>query len=239
MTEQLVKISELAKLFKINPHTIRHYEDKGLLFPAEVSENGYRKYGLAEAYQLSFILFLKELGVSLSEIKSLLKNGTPKDYEQVLRLKKHALLAEQKRLATLSQLVDEQLGVSQHSEEEVYSIPKPIRLKKLVRKPLNEKFELADLFKMDLVDGLMTKLYYIIHETSYDICCEDALGEDSVLAAGDYDVTLIEGVDEEQLTLALETFALQAAFPLVAIEDSERFFTVGETISLKVLGDKK
>lgn len=239
MTEQLVKISELAKLLKINPHTIRHYEDKELLFPAEVSENGYRKYGLAEAYQLSFILFLKELGVSLSEIKVLLENGTPTDYEQVLRLKKQALLAEQKRLATLSQLVDEQLGLSQQIKAQVYSVPKPVRLKKLVRKPLDESFELADLLKMDLADGLMTRLYYIIHDEFYDICCEDALGEDSVLAAGDYDVTLIEGVDEEQLTLALETFALQAEFPLVAIEDSKRLFTVGETISLKVLGDKK
>lgn len=239
MTEQLVKISELAKLLKINPHTIRHYEDKELLFPAEVSENGYRKYGLAEAYQLSFILFLKELGVSLSEIKVLLENGTPTDYEQVLRLKKQALLAEQKRLETLSQLVDEQLGLTQQSKEQVYSVSQPVRLKKLVRKPLDESFELADLLKMDLADGLMTRLYYIIHDEFYDICCEDSLGQDFVLAAGEYDVTLIEGLDDAQLTLALEKFVLQEGFPIVAIEDSDRFFTAGDTIALKVLGDNK
>lgn len=54
MSEKLMTISELAKVFKINQHTIRHYEEKGLLQPSEVSENGYRKYGLSEAYQLSF-----------------------------------------------------------------------------------------------------------------------------------------------------------------------------------------
>ena len=73
MTVNLITISELANIFEINQHTIRHYEEKGLLAPAKVSENGYRKYGLTEAYKLSFVLFLRELGLSLSDVYNYLR----------------------------------------------------------------------------------------------------------------------------------------------------------------------
>lgn len=186
-------ISELAKVFKINQHTIRHYEEKGLLQPSEVSENGYRKYGLSEAYQLSFILFLKELGLSLASIKLLIEEGSRRDYTNVLLEKKEKIKEEKLRLEKISKMVDEQIEISSKAKEEMYSISYAIKLTLLKRMPLSESFGISDLAEIKLSSGLfMEKIYYIIHETFYDICIEEAKGTHFSISSGKYYFQLIE-----------------------------------------------
>lgn len=74
MPEKLVTISTLARLLKTTNHTIRYYEDEGLFKPAEIAPNGYRKYGMSQAYQLSFILFFKTIGFFSGIYKANLAN---------------------------------------------------------------------------------------------------------------------------------------------------------------------
>ncbi|WP_244937022.1 Zn(2+)-responsive transcriptional regulator [Marinomonas communis] len=68
----MFRIGELAKKFSINADTLRFYEKQGLLCPSSVAANGYRLYSEQEAKTLGFILRAKEVGFSLTEIKSLL-----------------------------------------------------------------------------------------------------------------------------------------------------------------------
>lgn len=65
-------ISQLAELASVSARTLRYYDQIGLLKPAHVSGAGYRFYGTAEVDRLQQILFYRELGLSLSEIASLL-----------------------------------------------------------------------------------------------------------------------------------------------------------------------
>lgn len=233
-------ISELAKVFKINQHTIRHYEEKGLLQPSEVSENGYRKYGLSEAYQLSFILFLKELGLSLASIKLLIEEGSRRDYTNVLLEKKEKIKEEKLRLEKISKMVDEQIEISLRAKEEMYSISYAIKLTLLKRMPLSESFGISDLAEIKLSSGLfMEKIYYIIHETFYDICIEEAKGTHFSISSGKYYFQLIEIGSEKEVDKEIEHALLNHGFPLIAIEDSERFLTNGNRITIKVLGEKK
>jgi DNA-binding transcriptional MerR regulator len=56
----------------ISARTLRHYDDIGLLKPKRIAESGYRIYSRDEVDTLQQILIYKELGFSLSDIKTLL-----------------------------------------------------------------------------------------------------------------------------------------------------------------------
>jgi DNA-binding transcriptional MerR regulator len=64
-------IGELAKELRLNPKTIRYYEELGLLPEPRRSPSGYRLYSEAEIERLRLILRAKLLGLSLVEIKEL------------------------------------------------------------------------------------------------------------------------------------------------------------------------
>lgn len=56
--EKDLRISEIAKLVKINPRTLHYYDEIGLFFPNRKDENGYRYYSLDQLIDLSIILSL-------------------------------------------------------------------------------------------------------------------------------------------------------------------------------------
>lgn len=67
---------DLARSTGNTVRTIRFYEEEGLLQPAEVSEGGHRRYTEDELERLRLITDLRELGLSLCEIRSILQLRT-------------------------------------------------------------------------------------------------------------------------------------------------------------------
>ena len=65
-------VNKLSKMSGISARTLRHYDEIGLLKPARVASSGYRIYGQKEVDVLQQILFYRELGFSLYDIKTLL-----------------------------------------------------------------------------------------------------------------------------------------------------------------------
>ena len=59
-------IRRVAKKTGVTSRTLRHYDDIGLLKPAEVGHDGRRWYGDEELLRLQHILVLRELGVDLA-----------------------------------------------------------------------------------------------------------------------------------------------------------------------------
>ncbi|WP_258959220.1 MerR family transcriptional regulator [Paenibacillus tyrfis] len=51
---------------------MRYYDQIGLFSPSEYTEAGHRRYNQADLLRLQQILSLKELGLSLEEIRSAL-----------------------------------------------------------------------------------------------------------------------------------------------------------------------
>lgn len=69
-------IGEFSKLCRVTVKTLRHYEEIGLLIPKEVDEwTRYRFYDLSQLRRMSRIIYLKDLGFSLEEIKNLFEEG--------------------------------------------------------------------------------------------------------------------------------------------------------------------
>lgn len=93
-------INKLAKLAGVSTRTLRYYDELGLLPPARASSNGYRIYGQKEVDRLQQILFYRELGVSLEEIRNILAS---KDFDGLSALECHltALLVRREQLDLL------------------------------------------------------------------------------------------------------------------------------------------
>ena len=65
----MIKIGDFAKIFNVSIKTIRFYEEKGLIVPSFIDVySGYRYFD-DNIKEMSKILYLKEKGLSLEEIK--------------------------------------------------------------------------------------------------------------------------------------------------------------------------
>ena len=93
-------INKLAQLAGISTRTLRYYDTFGLLSPVRSSTNGYRLYGQKEVERLQHILFYRELGLPLEEIRAFLLE---KDFDGATALQEHlsALLAKRNQLDVL------------------------------------------------------------------------------------------------------------------------------------------
>lgn len=69
------KVGDLAKLTGLTVRTLRFYDQIGLFSPSGQTESGHRLYNELDLSRLHQILSLKELGLSLVEIKSALTGG--------------------------------------------------------------------------------------------------------------------------------------------------------------------
>ncbi|MFS0554189.1 MerR family transcriptional regulator [Brevibacillus sp. 179-C9.3 HS] len=66
------KVGELAKMAGITIRTLRFYDQIGLFSPSGYSPSGYRLYTEGDISRLQQILSLKELGLSLEQIKAVM-----------------------------------------------------------------------------------------------------------------------------------------------------------------------
>lgn len=62
-------VKKLSELSGVTVRTLHFYEEEGLLKPSYYGANGYRYYEEKELLQLQQILFFKELGFTIKQIK--------------------------------------------------------------------------------------------------------------------------------------------------------------------------
>lgn len=72
--QEKYSIGEVAAMLEVSTRTLRFYDEKGLVKPAYTEENGYRFYEKEQIRQIELILFLKDLGFSLKQIKMLIQD---------------------------------------------------------------------------------------------------------------------------------------------------------------------
>lgn len=105
-------VQKLSKLAGISTRTLRYYDEINILKPARINSSGYRIYGSKEVDQLQQILFYRELGVSLDEIKEII---TSPNFNPKYALREHLekLLAKRKQLDILITNVNKTLQASE------------------------------------------------------------------------------------------------------------------------------
>ncbi len=98
-------VRQLAELASVTVRTLHHYDEIGLLKPSQVGANSYRYYDEDALLRLQQILFYRELGLELIQIKDIL-DSPDFDYIDALAAHREALLARAERLDTLIETVD-------------------------------------------------------------------------------------------------------------------------------------
>ncbi len=97
-------VGEFSTLAQVSKRLLRHYDEIGLLKPAHVDPaTGYRYYNATQMAHMNRILVLKELGLTLDQIRRMLSDCVSTDEMQgMLLLKKieieQALLGELQRI---------------------------------------------------------------------------------------------------------------------------------------------
>lgn len=79
-------VQALSRMAGVSARTLRYYDGMGILKPARINSSGYRIYGEKEADRLQQILFYRELGVSLEEIRAILESPS---FDEIKALKQH------------------------------------------------------------------------------------------------------------------------------------------------------
>ena len=88
-------VHQVSQITGVSVRTLHHYDELGLLRPAQVTEAGYRLYDEAALQRLHSILMYRELGFSLKEIKAILDDPGYDPKEALTR--QIALLESQRR----------------------------------------------------------------------------------------------------------------------------------------------
>jgi DNA-binding transcriptional MerR regulator len=98
-------VKELADLAGVSRRTLHYYDEKALLKPTRIAENGYRSYDDHALLRLQQILFYREIGFELSQIRDFLDEP---EFDALSALRSHRgiLQARIDRLGTLINTVD-------------------------------------------------------------------------------------------------------------------------------------
>ncbi|MGH9193249.1 MAG: MerR family transcriptional regulator [Acidimicrobiales bacterium] len=71
----MLNIGEFARLGQVSPRMLRHYDKIGLLTPSRVDPHtGYRSYDVAQLGRLHRLLALRDLGLTLEQIRPMLED---------------------------------------------------------------------------------------------------------------------------------------------------------------------
>jgi DNA-binding transcriptional MerR regulator len=105
-------VKAVSQIAGVSVRTLHHYDEIGLLKPAGHSAAGYRLYGQEDLERLQQILFFKELGFDLKEIKRVLSDP---DFDREKALVEHRklLIERQERVGRLIQSVERTLKAMQ------------------------------------------------------------------------------------------------------------------------------
>ncbi|MEQ8674676.1 MAG: MerR family transcriptional regulator [Aggregatilineales bacterium] len=99
-------VKRLSDLAGVTVRTLHYYDEIDLLKPTTVSANGYRHYDDAALIRLQQILFYREIGLELMEIKEILDS---RDFDVIDALRSHRTVLQEKikRLENLVSTVDD------------------------------------------------------------------------------------------------------------------------------------
>lgn len=163
-TGAMFRIGDFSQLGQVSVRTLRHYDELKLLEPAHTDPlTDYRYYTIEQLPRLNRIVALKDLGFSLKEIRSFLK--------QDLSLSELREMLEHKQLELTEQLRAENARLTrlqtrlQHIERENAPLGYDVTLKKVAATTVfSKRYAVPDLSEMDVYCTLFyTELYAVLN----------------------------------------------------------------------------
>ncbi len=120
-TTERLTVGALARMAGVTVRTLHHYDEIGLVTPSGRTPAGYRTYSRTEVERLQEVLFFRELGFALDEIRQIVSRP---GYSRTIALERQRELLEARaeHLLTLIDAVDravraERTGTTMTNEE--------------------------------------------------------------------------------------------------------------------------
>lgn len=92
---------QLAKIHGLNKRTLHYYDEIEIFSPTYKGKNGYRYYSFEQSMELENILSLRELGMTIEEIKAYMKHPNTEDFLKLASQKTDEIDKTMKRLRQL------------------------------------------------------------------------------------------------------------------------------------------
>jgi DNA-binding transcriptional MerR regulator len=119
------KVGEVARLARVSVRALHHYDEIGLLEPSARSAAGYRLYTTEDLERLQHVLFYRQIGVGLAEIRELMADPAF-DRREALVAQRDLLASQVHRLAAMLGLIDKTLAAREEgipmSQEEMFEV---------------------------------------------------------------------------------------------------------------------
>lgn len=114
---QNLKISEFARLSGITRKNLIFYDEIGLLSPDHVEVNGYRLYSYRQLETVSVISALREIGMSLKDIKLYLDERTPETLLDLFTLQRRHIDEKILKLQSIRRMIEMRLDITKQGLE--------------------------------------------------------------------------------------------------------------------------
>jgi DNA-binding transcriptional MerR regulator len=117
-------VKKVAAMSGVSVRTLHFYDEVGLLKPAHLGANGYRFYEEPQLLTLQQILFYRELGFELKQIKQILGRA---DFEKVAALQSHRkvlqknLTRTRKLIETIDKTIQHLKGTKKMKNKEMFA----------------------------------------------------------------------------------------------------------------------
>lgn len=146
MSEKPLTIHETAELIGTTVRTLHYYDEIGLLKPSIITEAKYRLYTENDLSRLQEVLFFREVGFALKEIKQLLNAPA---YNRNEALKKHLqiLKARRERIDGLIELVKKEISGIKDYSFNAFSNSRILDLQAQFREEIIQRWGETDSFK--------------------------------------------------------------------------------------------
>ncbi|NNF09279.1 MAG: MerR family transcriptional regulator [Acidimicrobiia bacterium] len=109
-------VGQIARLAGVSVRTLHHYDELGLVQPAGRTPAGYRLYDRGGVRRLQEVLFFRELGFGLDEIRELMEEP---EYQRrtALQRQRSLLEAQAHRTAAMIEAIERALDAEEEGEE--------------------------------------------------------------------------------------------------------------------------
>ncbi|WP_216388052.1 MerR family transcriptional regulator [Arcanobacterium phocae] len=97
-------VGQVADIFQVTVRTLHHWEQAGLLQPAERSWSNYRLYSDADCQRIQHILIYRATGMALADIRVLL-DGDSSGIDHLIK-QRETLIIQQQELADMIAAID-------------------------------------------------------------------------------------------------------------------------------------
>ncbi|MEG0770864.1 MAG: MerR family transcriptional regulator [Clostridia bacterium] len=146
--KMLFSIGDFADIHKINKRTLQYYDKINLFSPLYVDKNNYRFYSYMQSATLEMILAMRELDMSIDEIKEYTKSPSKDAFSKIIDDKITEIdgkISELKEIRSLFCKKKQQLSISETTDLDAIDFIDCKKEYLLLSKPISGLYDEVDL----------------------------------------------------------------------------------------------